>query len=179
MSKSSRKPSIPHLQVDRGRASPESEDSFSLAAEPSPGSQRSFSMDAESNDDVGVPPTPEVGEDVELESSASEHAYGIDQSPPRQTQDDCSMDGSPSPQSSQYSYGIESTPLPDDLEDLMLARVLASAAPGVQGVAPRVDAPTLPDASSVPVIGSPVDEHTKTKESCYGLSAAPREFYCQ
>jgi hypothetical protein len=178
MPRSSQKPSIPHLQVDRGRAialSPESEDSFSLAAESSPGSQRSFGMDAESDEGMGVPPTPEAGPDVELQSSTSEQSYGMDQSPPPQSEDD--MQETPSPQSSQYSFGIESAPLPEDLEHLMLAQALPSASSAAEVVALRVNAPTLPDASSV--VGSPAEDHTKTREPSNSLSAAPSESYYQ
>jgi hypothetical protein len=172
MPKSSQKPSILHPQVGRGRAialSPESEDSFSLAAEPSRGSQRISGMDAETSGDTGVPATPEVGADVEPESSRSEQSFGLDQ-------DNCSMHGSPSPQSSQYSFGIESAPLPEDLEDLMLAQVLASASAAAEAAAHRT-APTLPGTSSV--LGSPAEGRGKTKEPRDGLSAAPGESYYQ
>jgi hypothetical protein len=177
MPKSSQKPSIPRLQVGHGRAialSPESEDTFSLAAEPSPGGQRSFSVNAEPNEDMGIQPTPEVA-DVELESSMSEQSFGLGQSSPPQTQDDDhSMHGSPSPQSSQYSFGIESTPLPEDLEELMLSQVLFSASAAAEGrVVLREDAPMLPGASGV--VGSPAKEHTNNT----GLSAAPGESYYQ
>jgi hypothetical protein len=96
--------------------SPESEDSFSVAAADSPRSQDSFGINAEPlPEDQGdvvmdVPPSPEDQDD-----------FGVDA-------DMSSEGGSPSPQS-QCSFGINSMPLPEPNDTHFLPAVRI---PGVQ-----------------------------------------------
>ncbi|KAN0128689.1 hypothetical protein V8E53_013508 [Lactarius tabidus] len=94
--------------------SPESEDSFSIAAGDSPGSHHSFSINmmplAEGPDDLvmDVPPLPE-DQDINMEADIS------------------SENKSSSPQS-QYSFGINSMPLPELEDDNVLLAVHTSGA---------------------------------------------------
>lgn len=106
--------------------SPESEDSFSMAGEPSP---QSYGMDAE--------PSPEGQDDPAMAillASADQDDFGMDADLSSEGQH-C-MDDSPSPQS-QYSYGMDSVPLPECLDDFGMAPL---PIPGVQD---RATEPTL------------------------------------
>ena len=110
--------SVANADVARDSSmSPESEDSFSLAGEDSPGSQHSFGIDEEI--------LPEDQADQEADSIMDVPASPDDQDDFGIEADLSSEDGSTSAQS-QYSFGISSMPLsePQDDQELPAARIL-------------------------------------------------------
>ncbi|KAF8257950.1 hypothetical protein EI94DRAFT_1816428 [Lactarius quietus] len=152
--------------------SPESEDGFTFAAESSPGSQHSYGMNVEIlpedlNDlDVALPHPPEDQTDSRMD------AY------PSSDEDDIDGDESPSPQS-KCSYGMDSTHLPEGLDNFGLTAVPFH---GVQGegtelalpldVTLGIDALPLPGASEFEVADFP--RATKPGEQ-FSLAAQEEE----
>jgi hypothetical protein len=161
--------------------SPGSEDSFSLAGEPSP---KSYGMDAE--------PSPE-GQDQSAMAipfvSADQDDVGMDADLSSEGQQ--GMDESPSPQS-QYSYGMDSAPLPECLDDF---GIVPLPIPGVQDqptepapqqvdLDPGMEALPLPGAAKfgVPDVPQPdfrmdFSKATELEEQPGDSSAAPGESY--
>src|ERR1700735_4033453 len=84
------------------RSTPESEESFALAAEET---QHRCRMDS-GRDDSGMEVLPML---------VTQHDVGVDADISSEGQADIVVDGSPSP-SSQYSYGMDSAPLPEGLD---------------------------------------------------------------
>ncbi|KAF8266106.1 hypothetical protein EI94DRAFT_1803589 [Lactarius quietus] len=97
--------------------SPKSEDGFSVAAESSPGSQRSYGMNTEILPDVAQPHPPEDQTDSQMDTY------------PSSDEDDFDGDESSSPQS-KCSYSMDSTLLLEGLDDFGMTAVPFHAAQG-------------------------------------------------
>jgi hypothetical protein len=120
----------------KAQSTPESEEDFSLAAEPIKDRLR-----------VDSGPSSEGRDESHMEALPAldtQHDIGVDADISSEGQADIRVDGSPSPPSSQYSFGMDSAPLPEGLDFDM-------------GLTPPPGAPEW-DAADVPQPNEP-DEH--------------------